>query len=452
MAPGPANMVQKHVSILAKTGGGKSFLCGDLIEELMKHDVTVMVLDPHGEYGAMRDVGHVGKGHRDFKVTARGFEEHIIEFATDTNVNKNAKPLRFTLANIEAHDLLSLTSIKNGKAYLSALRKAIDAIKSVKKEYTLRDIIKVLESDEEGNNAALVNELQFLEDCKIFAPSGTRIDELVVKGKMTIINLKGTEPEIAELIVNRICTALFELRKLGKVPPMMLVVEEAHNYCPQQGLAASSKIFRTIAAEGRKFGLGLTIISQRAAKIDKNVLSQCNTQMILKVTNPNDLKAITASVEGLTAGMMVLWRSVWPRTISTLVPNSSESSSTTASLARPSVGSAVTFTTRRFLQASTSPTWAFLALGVTMMSSSTPPFTGRRTSDASMLPHGGRTVKRFCITQRRCSFRSSRGSMPADVWPEEGRGAGKKRSWCSAPGNENQERTAYAHIRMTDWT
>ena len=42
-------MVQKHVSILAKTGGGKSFLCGDLIEELMKHDVTVMVIDPHGD-------------------------------------------------------------------------------------------------------------------------------------------------------------------------------------------------------------------------------------------------------------------------------------------------------------------------------------------------------------------------------------------------------------------
>lgn len=297
------SMVQKHVSILAKTGGGKSFLCGDLVEELMKHKVTIMVLDPHGEYGAMRQVGHVSAGGRDFHVTPRGYEEHIIEFATDTVVNPNAKPLRFTLANIEANELLQLTSIKNGKAYLNALRKAIDAVKSVKKEYPLKDIIRVLESDEEGNNAALINELQFLEDAKIFAPSGTKIDELVLKGKMTIINLKGTPPEIAELIVNRICTALFELRKLGKVPPMMLVVEEAHNYCPQQGQAASSRIFRTIAAEGRKFGLGLTIISQRAAKIDKNVLSQCNTQMILKVTNPNDLKAIASSVEGLTAGM-----------------------------------------------------------------------------------------------------------------------------------------------------
>jgi hypothetical protein len=47
--------------------------------------------------------------------------------------------------------------------------------------------------------------------------------------------------------------------------------------------------------------MGLCVVSQRPAKIDKNVLSQCNTQIILKVTNPNDLKAIVGSVEGLTS-------------------------------------------------------------------------------------------------------------------------------------------------------
>ncbi|MBC7108541.1 MAG: ATP-binding protein [Methanomassiliicoccales archaeon] len=296
-------LVQKHVSILAKTGGGKSFLCGALIEELMKHDVTVLIIDPHGEYGSMREKGSIPQTTRNFEVTPRGYADKIIEFATDTNVNKNAIPLKFTLANLEARDLLSLTNIKNVRAYLTSLRKAIDSVRSIKKEYTLKDIINVLEADEETQNAALIAELEYLDEINIFAAKGTRIDEIVVKGKTTIINLKGTPPDIQELVVNRIATALFELRKVGKIPPMMLVVEEAHNYCPQQGLAASSKIFRTIASEGRKFGLGLTIISQRAAKVDKNVLSQCNTQMILKVTNPNDLKAIAASVEGLTAGL-----------------------------------------------------------------------------------------------------------------------------------------------------
>jgi len=84
---------------------------------------------------------------------------------------------------------------------------------------------------------------------------------------------------------------------------MMLVMEEAHNYCPQIGVAKSTGILKTIAAEGRKFGLGLCVVSQRPAKVDKNILSQCTTQIILKVTNPNDLKAISNSIEGLTEGM-----------------------------------------------------------------------------------------------------------------------------------------------------
>ena len=296
-------MVQKHVSILAKTGGGKSFLCGDLVEELMKHDVTVLILDPHGEYGAMRDVGTVMPGKRDFGILPQGFADKITEFATDTIINKDAKPLKFTLANIDARDLLALTSIKNGKVYLNVLRKAIDGLKAVRKDYGLKEIIGMLEVDEDANNQTLIAELAYLNEVNIFAPQGTKIDELINTGMTTIINLKGTPPDIQELIVTRLATAMFELRKLGKVPPMMLIAEEAHNFCPQQGTTSCSKIFRTIAAEGRKFGLGLTIISQRAAKIDKNVLSQCNTQMILKVTNPNDLKAIAASVEGLQAGM-----------------------------------------------------------------------------------------------------------------------------------------------------
>src|SRR2546421_9221108 len=130
-----------------------------------------------------------------------------------------------------------------------------------------------------------------------------RIDEIDIKSKTTINTLKGAPPDIQDPVENRHATSMFDLRKVGRIPPMMLVVEESHNFCPQVGQAASSKVFRTLASEGRKFGLGLVVITQRAAKVDKNVLIQCNTQIILKVTNPNDLKAIIASVEGLTTAM-----------------------------------------------------------------------------------------------------------------------------------------------------
>ena len=84
------------------------------------------------------------------------------------------------------------------------MRKAIDSVKSVKKDFGLKDIIAMLEAEEDAANNSLIAELEYLNEVNIFAPQGTRIDELVVQGKMTIINLRGTPPDIAELIVNRI--------------------------------------------------------------------------------------------------------------------------------------------------------------------------------------------------------------------------------------------------------
>jgi hypothetical protein len=126
---------------------------------------------------------------------------------------------------------------------------------------------------------------------------------LIQPSKCTIINLKGIEPLVQEIIAYKLLFDLYELRKKEKIPPFFTVVEEAHIFCPERsfGETKSSQILRTIAAEGRKFGQGLAVISQRPARVDKSVLSQCSTQMILKVTNPNDLKAISNSVEGITS-------------------------------------------------------------------------------------------------------------------------------------------------------
>src|SRR3989442_11046612 len=296
-------MVQKHVSVLAKTGGGKSYITGVLIEELMKHHVTCVILDPHGEYASLAERGKVAHGSERFGVEPRGYREPIQVFSPDVKVSPHARALTFTLSNLDARDILSLTASAKVRTHLTALRKALDLLRQATEDYTIRDIIRVLEREEDPQNASRIDELEYLSEVEIFAKEGTRIDELVIKSKTTIINLKGVPPDIQELVVNRPATAMFELEKVGRIPPMMLVVEESHNFCPQVGQAASSKVFRTLASEGRKFGLGLVVITQRAAKVDKNVLSQCNTQIILKVTNPNDLKAIISSVEGLTTAM-----------------------------------------------------------------------------------------------------------------------------------------------------
>lgn len=295
------DLLQRHVCILAKTGGGKSYMSGDIIEELMKHNVTCMIIDPHGEYSAMRDLGKVGDPR--FGVVPRKYGDHINEFTISKNADGDSRPLRFTLRTLEAREILELTRTNDIRAHLPSLRKAIDNLRDRQDSYSVRELIDMLAREEDAKNPALISELEYLDEIGIFATRGNRVDELVEDGRTTVINLKGVPPDIQELIVRRLGTLMFEMRKQGNIPPMMLIIEEAHNYCPQQGTAISSRALATIASEGRKFGLGLMVISQRPAKIDKNVLSQCGTQIILKVTNPNDVKAIASSVEGLTAGM-----------------------------------------------------------------------------------------------------------------------------------------------------
>ena len=291
-------MIQKHISVLAKTGGGKSYLTGVIIEELMKNDVTVLIFDPHGEYESMKYPAKYNPDMDRFNVKPRGYPEKIIKISPEGG----DVGLRFTLAQINIKELLGLMNLSDPRSYFVPLRKAVDSLRLKTAEYDIDDIIKELKQiDDSSLSQTLERELRYLKSLNIFSKKGLKIDEIVKKGKVSVIEMKGIPPDVQHFIVERLLYVLFEARKKDKIPPMLVVVEEAHNFAPQQGKSLSSKIMRTVASEGRKFGFGLLVVTQRPAKIDKNVLSQCSTQLILKITNPNDLKAISNSVENITS-------------------------------------------------------------------------------------------------------------------------------------------------------
>ncbi len=303
-------LVQRHVSVLAKTGGGKSYLLGVLIEELLRHKVTCVIIDPHGEYGSLRVPAEKNGVHARFGVESQGFAKQIQEYSPDVSLNPSAKPLTFSLRNTDPRDLLVFMGLTNVKMYLGPLKKVIEAAAARTPEYSVHDLVRAAEI-EEGPTAEVLHErLEYVEQTKLLGPQGTSLNDLVKKGEATLVNLRGVAPDVQELVVARIATTLFENRKKGKIPPLFLVIEEAHNFAPQQGSATCSRVLKNIASEGRKFGLGLCAVTQRAARIDKSVLSQCNTQLILQVTNPLDLKAIAQSIEGLTPGMTEMIQSL----------------------------------------------------------------------------------------------------------------------------------------------
>ncbi len=296
-------LVQRHVSVLAKTGGGKSYLLGVLIEELLRHKVTCIVIDPHGEYGSLRFPAERNGVHARFEVEAQGFARQIQEYSPDVTLNPTAKPLTFSLRHTDLRDLLIFMGLTNVKTFLGPLRQVVEAAASINPDFTVHDLVRAAERGEGAIFETLRERLEYVEESKLLGPQGTSLNDLVKRGEATLVNLRGIAPDVQELVVARLASTLFENRKKGRVPPLFLVVEEAHNFAPQQGQATCSRILKNIASEGRKFGLGLCVVTQRAARIDKSVLSQCNTQLILQVTNPLDIKAIASSIEGLTAGM-----------------------------------------------------------------------------------------------------------------------------------------------------
>ena len=293
--------ITKHIAILAKSGAGKSYTVGVLLEEIMKKNIPILILDPHNEYSSLK---YPNSNKKDTKrleqlnLEPLGFSDRVKEFSPDIKTNPQSSHITLNLSSLTAQDLIDsfpqkLSSSQQGLLF-STLSKFDNKI-------NFDELIFELSNEESNAKWNLISGLEQLKKLKLYSSKGEKLNNLVRRKICSIISLKGVEPFIQETFVTGILKELFEARKQGEIPPFLLVLEEAHNFCPESsmGRLKSSKIIRTIAGEGRKFGIGLCVISQRPAKLDKNVISQCTTQIILKITNPNDLKSVVASSEGV---------------------------------------------------------------------------------------------------------------------------------------------------------
>jgi len=111
-----------------------------------------------------------------------------------------------------------------------------------------------------------------------------------------IIDISGLPNEVAGPLAAMLARLLFQYKLYQNTPervrdPVLLVCEEAHRYVPDRGeaeYAAAQSAIRRVAREGRKYGIGLMLVSQRPADIEGTVISQCGTWLVLRLTNSAD--------------------------------------------------------------------------------------------------------------------------------------------------------------------
>lgn len=126
-----------------------------------------------------------------------------------------------------------------------------------------------------------------------------------------ILDISGLPNEVAGPLSAMLSRLLFQYKvyqttKERKRDPVVLVCEEAHRYVPNRGeaeYAAAQSSIRRIAREGRKYGIGLMLVSQRPADVESTVISQCGTWLVLRLTNAADQQHVSRFLPDGLSGM-----------------------------------------------------------------------------------------------------------------------------------------------------
>lgn len=305
-------LLGKHFAVLGTTGSGKSCSVTVLLRSVLEvaPKAHMILLDPHNEYRrAFPDQAEV------IDPTTLNLPHWLLNFE---------ESIELFIGRTE-HAATSQTNILKD-AMLAARRKfqgsGVDEEKitvDTPVPYLLKDVVAHIDTtmeEQAGGNKSkqepylkIKNKIETLKQDNRFAflirPDETVKDDLatiagqylripVLDKPLSIIDLSGVPSDVVDVVVSVLCRMIFDFATWSPRPvqvPIVLVCEEAHRYAPRGAEAAfqpTRQALSRIAKEGRKYGVGLGLISQRPSELAESILSQCNTLIALRMSNEQD--------------------------------------------------------------------------------------------------------------------------------------------------------------------
>lgn len=307
-------VVARHMAILAMTGGGKTVAARRIIRELLDARYPLVILDPHGDYlGFWEKRAHFPNAEIKLYYPHLNVQERnrdVIAFL----VSKMTQG--FTDAQKEKfHEAMETMEIsENGmpvEAFIERLIQELGRIPSPQHKGTIPAVKRGLRlvarqmAAMHASNEALRKRLKQYPFEPMPDPA-TEPHKYARAGQASIVYLGGYDHLTQSTIVALILKHLFESRASmrNEIPPFLTVVEEAHNFIPSRGEGQaetpSVDVIQKVITEGRKFGTGLLLISQRPSRLDETALSQCNTFLVFRLVNPRDQSFVEKVMENLS--------------------------------------------------------------------------------------------------------------------------------------------------------
>ncbi len=312
----PNRFFSKHIAILGSTGAGKSCTVSSILQKVQHlNDTHIIILNIHDEYAAaFEGVGNILRlNELELPFWLMNFDELRETFIDENEPTAHSQIMVFKDAILEAkkraNPLLRDALTVDTPAYfdITEIRARIQALDRERIAGTggareregpfygqfIRFLVRM---DSKLND----KRYEFIFRPKVYKSSETlktlltRLFGLDSGKKITVIDLSGVPFDVVNTIVSLLGRMVFDFNVWNKHRrdfPVLIVFEEAHNYLPSVATPTSysaKKTVERIAKEGRKYGVGCMIVSQRPAEVSETILAQCNNFVTMRLTNPSD--------------------------------------------------------------------------------------------------------------------------------------------------------------------
>ncbi|WP_405290826.1 helicase HerA-like domain-containing protein [Methanobrevibacter sp.] len=292
-------ILSRHLAILAMTGAGKSNTVSVLIDQLLSYSVPVFVFDMHGEY---KDASFP---NGDVNVISPKINPHYMSF----NEIKR-------LVNIPSNGYIQERYFR--KAFRQAKAMLSDGKANTNNFLQVMYDILYEQSLEEGSEKQIIDVMNKIDDSmdrysKLFDKNAANILSNIKAGYVNVLDLSQVDEFVASVLVSHILRNSLQRSKdaahSGNKEDLLnnsvfFILEEAHILAPNKRESDSKRWIQRVAREGRKFGLGLCLVSQSPKTVDHDALSQMNNMIILRLVEPEDQRHVQSASESLSQDLV----------------------------------------------------------------------------------------------------------------------------------------------------
>ncbi len=302
-------ILNKHLAIIGMTGSGKTHAASVVAEELMALGYPVLVLDAHGDYV---NIGRLKDGRSLSYEMLNGREDSYVVRVFTGGLNPRGLAAEEFLDFVQALSGEILTAPQRDllkRAYEEVGAGDLDAIF----DFLERSLVEGIKGIRGETIVAVQRQVDVSRGVLAGVEADLRIEEIADSldaGRGAVLNMAMLPDPVQRVTAQITLDRLFRRRKNYAVdrrnppfPPAFIIVEEAHSFAPSVDEAVfvpSRAVMRRVMAEAMKFGFSLCLVTQRPSMLDEVALSLCDSQIVLRLVNPEDRECLRRSVEAIT--------------------------------------------------------------------------------------------------------------------------------------------------------